>query len=216
MIQRYLDTAAADNVTVLASAGDSGYWGQGAPIPAQDPADCRSVLTVGGTSLSVSKSGAYVGESAWGGSGGGYVPSTTEPTYQARTYLSDSFGVLAKPDVAAVADPSTGVWVYNSLYGGWNLVGGTSVACPLWAGVVADVNDERASLGFSPLGTLNAFLYDQLYGANGTRAGYATDFHDVTSGSNGWAAGPGWDAATGLGSFNGAPIIHTLAHAPKA
>ena len=211
-----LTKATTAHVSILASSGDSGAWGSGQRLKAQAPADCQAVVTVGGTSLSVSSTGAYKSESAWSGGGGGYVPSTSEPSYQSKANISDSYAELGKPDVSAVADPSTGVWVYEASSGGWVVVGGTSVACPIWAGYFADVNDWRAANGFSALGSVDSFLYSSIYGVGGTGSSYSSSFHDVTSGSNGWSAGTGWDAATGLGSFQASSLASVLASNPKA
>lgn len=207
---KVIQRAGALGVTVLASSGDGGNWGLGTGQPGQYPADCAPVLTIGGTTLSVNSTGAYVGERAWSGSGGGFAPGTKEKAYQKAVHVPDSYGTVAKPDVAAVADPSTGVWVYNEKDGGWSKVGGTSVSCPLWAGFVADANSWRASLGYGPAGTLDQFLYEHVYGNNGTATHYRADFHDVASGSNGWPAVKGWDAATGLGSFDAFTLARTL------
>ena len=141
-----LNKASRDHITVLASAGDSGAWGQGTANTEPIPADCSGVLTVGGTTLSVSSTGAYVSEKAWSGTGGGYT-NQSEPRYQKSVKISDKYHSLAKPDVAADADPSTGVWIYEQ---GWGTVGGTSVSCPLWAGFMADVNEVRAGNGLGP------------------------------------------------------------------
>ena len=203
-------TAAADGVTILASSGDGGAWGQGMSLGAQQPADCKDVLTIGGTTLHISSGGTYLSESAWSGAGGGYVPSKSEPGYQSFANITDSFNLLAKSDVSAVANPSTGVWIYDSGAGGWSVWGGTSVACPLWAGFMADVNQIRATNGFGPAGMIQPFLYKDVYGVNGTSSLYSTDFHDVTTGSDGWPAGKGWDAPTGLGSFNADNLAQTL------
>ena len=205
-------TAAAAGITVLASAGDSGAWGSGQTLAAQQPADCQSVVTVGGTTLNVGTGGTYSSESAWSGSGGGYVPSTTEPTYQSNDKITDSYGELGKPDVSAVADPSTGVWVYEKASGGWFVVGGTSVACPIWAAFLADVNSWRAANHFGGVGAVDPFLYTSIYGVSGGLANYTAAFHDVTTGSNGWSAGTGWDAATGIGSFIAYPLANLLAN----
>jgi len=162
-----LATANTDHVTILASAGDSEAWGSGTSQTIQNPADCENVLTVGGTTLNVTSTGTYIGESAWGpscisgsGTGGGYVTGTSEPSYQSSVKINDAPKLLGKPDVAADADPCTGVWVFDSqTYLGWptawGVVGGTSLSCPLWAGFMADVNQVRSSMsGFSPAGTL--------------------------------------------------------------
>jgi subtilase family serine protease len=92
----------------------------------------------------------------------------------------------------------------------------TSLSCPLWAGFMADVNQIRVSHGYNAAGFVNPFLYKSVYGVSGTSSHYASDFHDITVGSNGWAAGKGWDAATGLGSFKAANLASTLGNAKGA
>ncbi|HTT26065.1 MAG TPA: S53 family peptidase [Thermoplasmata archaeon] len=215
-ISAVLANATSAGVTVLASAGDSGAWGAGTGQRAQNPADCPSVLTVGGTSLHVGAKGAYSSETGWYGSGGGYVGGRHEPGYQVNASITDPYKVLGKPDVSAVADPSTGVWVYNSNQGGWYVVGGTSVACPIWAAFVADVNTQRAANAFAPLGSVDAYLYADVYGVAGAGTNYSVEFHDVTSGNNGWPAATGWDPVSGLGSLNAGPMAQQLASDPLA
>jgi subtilase family serine protease len=212
-----IQSAASHGVTILASSGDGGRWGQGTGIPPGYPADCAVALAVGGTTLTINATtNAYVSESAWYGSGGGYVPSSPEKSYQTTAKIYDPYSTVGKPDVSAVADPSSGVWVFNEKDGGWFTVGGTSVACPLWAGFLADANDWRASNGYGGAGSLNPFLYTTVYGVNGTSTLYPLDFHDVTTGGNGWSAGPGWDAATGLGSFDAFNLAKTIGTSPSA
>jgi len=206
-----LTTAENQHVTVLASAGDSGAWGQGTAGVQPIPGDCKGVLTVGGTTLNVDSTGTYISESAWSDTGGGYT-TLPEPGYQGSAGITDSFNALAKPDVAADANPSTGVWFYNAGTGGWGVVGGTSLSSPLWTGFMADVNQIRAANGFSPAGFIQPFLYKTVYGSSL----YASDFHDITSGNNGWPAGTGWDADTGLGSFIGPALANTLGTNAKA
>ncbi|HYK93030.1 MAG TPA: S53 family peptidase [Thermoplasmata archaeon] len=214
--KRLLSTASSQHVTVLASTGDSSAWGSGTLASAQFPADCSAVVGVGGTSLSVNSTGGYSSESAWNGGGGGYVPSTKEPSYQHKANITDSYAELGKPDVSAVADPATGVWVYEAASGGWFVVGGTSVACPIWAAYFADVNSWRATGALTALGNVVPFLYASVYGVNGGSIHYATTMHDVSSGSNGWAAAAGWDAATGIGSFRAYALASFLASSPTA
>jgi kumamolisin len=101
------------------------------------------------------------------------------------------------PDVSGNADPTTG---YVTLVDGQSgVIGGTSAVAPLWAGLIALINQ---SLG-KPVGLINPLLYQN--------ASTARDFHDVTSGNNGaYSAGPGWDACTGLGSPIGAAVAAAL------
>ena len=101
------------------------------------------------------------------------------------------------PDVAGNADPSTGYDVYVD--GQASVIGGTSAVAPLWAGLVACINE----LVGAPAGFLNPLLYGQLAGTGGLR--------DITSGSNGaFMAGAGWDACTGLGSPDGTAMVGAL------
>ena len=100
------------------------------------------------------------------------------------------------PDVAGDADPESG---YNVLVDGQQtVIGGTSAVAPLWAGLLARINQ---SLGKN-VGYLNPLLYTKNVEA---------DLHDITVGSNGtYSAGPGWDACTGLGTPNGAALLAAL------
>ena len=174
-------------ITYLASSGDSGAG-------VEWPAVSTYVVGVGGTSLKTNADGSYFSETAWSGSGGGESTYVSEPSYQTGWQSTLKRGV---PDVAFVADPGTGVAVYDSTpysgQSGWFVVGGTSVGAPCWAGLFALVT----SSGDSPL-----------YSA-ATKT-YATDYHDITTGSNGFAAGPGYDFVTGLGSPVANNLVPTL------
>jgi kumamolisin len=98
--------------------------------------------------------------------------------------------------VAGDADPATGYDIFVT--GKSSVVGGTSAVAPLWAGLVALLNE---GLGHR-LGFLNPFLY---------RPGAQSGFFDITTGSNGaYQAGPGWDPCTGLGSPNGTALAADL------
>lgn len=111
------------------------------------------------------------------------------------THRSGGFAGRGVPDVAGNADPLTG---YDMRVDGQDeVIGGTSAVAPLWAALVARLNQQ---LGHS-LGAANAALYD--LGANG--------FRDITSGNNGsYKAGKGWDACTGLGSPDGQVLLGRL------
>jgi kumamolisin len=94
------------------------------------------------------------------------------------------------PDVSGDADPETGYDV--RIDGTDTVIGGTSAVAPLWAGLVARVNSTRGG----PVGYINPHLYAA-----------ASSLNDVTTGNNGtYAARPGWDACTGLGSPDGTKI----------
>ena len=185
----------AKGVSFTASSGDSGT---GAQYPAASP----YVTAVSGTTLNVQANGTYVNETAWNGSGGGLSAYEKIPAYQ------DGFNKHTKrgiPDVAMVADPNTGVNVYDSFgysgQKGFFILGGTSVSAPMFAGVLALANQGRKNK------LKNADI--ELYAL--AKAHYTQYFHDITSGNNGTCgatcnASKGYDYVTGLGS----PIANKL------
>ena len=179
-------------VTFCASTGDSG-------APAEYPAYSPNVVAVGGTTLLISDSaGDYFGENAWSGGGGGSSTQESIPIYQTAVQSSK---FREAPDVSMDAHPSSGVPVYDSLRnGGWFVVGGTSVSCPMFAGLIAIADQGRVQYGLrtldGPSQTL-PYLYQMPSNLN---------FHDITAGNNGFPAGPGYDRASGIGS----PIANQL------
>jgi kumamolisin len=208
MDQAFTD-AGGLGITVTVAAGDGGST-DGSTDGQQHvdfPASAPHALACGGTSLRAS--GATISsETVWGGNqatdgatGGGVSIEFEPPSYQADAKVPDNVDTgkagRGVPDVAGDADPQTG---YETLVdGSQQVVGGTSAVAPLWAGLVALLNQ---SLG-APLGFANPRLYELL----GTAA-----FHDITSGSNGsYSAGPGWDACSGLGSPDGTELASRLA-----
>ncbi len=197
---RYDSHFRVPGVTFTAAAGDSGR-------EVEHPAVSPYVTAVGGTTLHIDGLGNRLSETAWSGSGGGVSSFTPLPTYQANALSGNRRGV---PDVAFNGDPNTGVSVFDSSSGGgWWQVGGTSEGAPAWAGILAVVNQGRASLRKKPLGTgstygTNQILY-QVAGA-GARTSISTDYYDVTAGSNGTPAQAGYDTVTGLGTPTAALI----------
>jgi hypothetical protein len=130
-------------VTFLAASGDNG------PANGPDyPSSSQRVVAVGGTTLTTDLSGNYVAEVNWSGSGGGYSPYEPEPVYQATLQTKHH---RSTPDVAFVADPNSGVEVYETPPrgngGSWLTVGGTSLGTPVWAAIIAIVNQGRALEG---------------------------------------------------------------------
>ena len=216
-------TDLAGGVTFLASAGDNGAYQQNANgnfvVGPQYPASSRNVVAVGGTSLTVDGSNpnyTYGGETAWGdgvnsgmdgGGGGGISGYESQPAYQNGVVNAYSTTNRTYPDVSMNADRNTGVSVYDSWdYGAsspWVVVGGTSLACPMWAGIIAITDESLAISGQGSLDGPSQTLPD-LYKLP------AADFHDITTGSNGpspkYNAGPGYDLASGLGS----PVANSL------
>jgi len=228
--EAFYQSAAQQNVTVLASAGDSGsanvetngttyYSFPTVGYPASSP----SVTAVGGTSLFATESGSYQFEITWnnstGASGGGVSQQFSEPDYQfllpasVQQILQNHRGL---PDVASNADPNTTILIYLSFFGpqfaGYYGIGGTSESSPSWAGIIADANQ----LAGHPLGFLNPKLYS--IGASGRQAQF---FHDITFGSNagiagvpGYSATVGWDFTSGWGTPNLGKLALELAKQP--
>jgi hypothetical protein len=174
-------------VTFVASAGDSG-------ASSSWPASSDEVVAVGGTTLNISSSGTYESETAWSDSGGGYSRVQLEPSYQSSV---NTTGYRSIPDVAYDANPSTGFAVYTATaqsgQTGWFEVGGTSAGAPQWAALFAIADQGR---GLAGKGTLDGGTQTlpTLYSLP------ASDFHDITSGSNGYRASTGYDLVTGRGS----------------
>ena len=192
-------------VTFLASSGDSGNG-------VEYPAASQYVIGVGGTTLNVDASGNYVGETAWSGSGGGLSVYEPEPSSQAN-YPLPYAGKRGIPDVAYDGDPNTGFPVYDSVtyqgQSGWFQMGGTSAGAPQWAGLIAIANSLRVAAGKARL----SGTYNVLYGIVTT--GYGSDYHDVTTGTNGTcgsvcSAAGGYDYVTGLGSLQANNIVPAL------
>ena len=189
----FLTPSGHQGVTFLASTGDDG-------TPAGYPALSPNVVAVGGTSLDIDSSGDYLGESAWSDGGGGISVYESQPSYQVGHVNGTSSTKRTVPDVSMDADPDTGVYVLDSYDGGYLQVGGTSLSSPMWAGLIAIANQGRALDGESSLNGLTQTL-PTLYSLP------SSDFHDITTGSNGtYSATAGYDLATGLGT----PIANLL------
>jgi subtilase family serine protease len=219
--------ATLKNITLLASAGDFGAGQltcdgsalvQAASTPATDPL----VTAVGGTELQAARyclpalgcnpainpaPGTYEGEVVWnessirfGAGGGGFSVVHDEPSYQQGTIHGGK--QRGEPDVsynAAVVDG--GVLTYFDIPGlpaSFYLVGGTSAGSPQWAAMLA-IASEKAGYDLG-------FINKAAYHIGQAQSHYSASFFDVTIGNNsafgvpGFNAGPGWDAATGLGS----------------
>jgi hypothetical protein len=183
-------TAAADRrhfdhagVAITAASGDGGY---GVLFPATSP----NVTAVGGTSLLRAANARGWNETAWSGAGSGCSASDVKPAWQKDSGCPRR----TVADVSAVADPRTGVAVYDTYgFGGWQVVGGTSASAPLIAGAYA-LAGSLPSRGYAA-----AVPYAHPHQLN-----------DVVQGSTGTCdpaylctAGPGYDGPTGLGTPNG-------------
>jgi len=201
-------SAAAMGVSVCVAAGDDGSTdGVTDGLNHVDfPASSPNVLACGGTELMASGD-AITSEVVWnelanneGATGGGISDVFPLPSYQSAAGVPASANPnhnagRGVPDVAGDADPNTG---YVTLVDGQpDVIGGTSAVAPLWAGLIALINESMGK----PVGFINPLLYQTPKG----------DFNSITSGNNGaYSAGPGWNACTGLGSPIGAAIAAAL------
>jgi subtilase family serine protease len=232
--------AAAQGQSILSASGDDGAEDCfPTPPTAQvdDPASQPYVTGVGGTRIDAL--GPRPTERVWndlyptGASGGGVSTLWKMPVYQAippaslhvinpgssaATCRASSGYCREVPDVSADADPATGYVIYWNGTGGdptqtagWQVVGGTSGAAPTWAALIALANASATCHGVA-VGFANPGLY------NAASTAYAGDFNDIITGNNDmtgvnggqFAAGPGYDMATGLGSPNGTALAQAL------
>jgi kumamolisin len=201
-------SAAALGVTITVAAGDNGSSDGGKGNNVDFPGSSPHVLCCGGTKLDAN--GATItAETVWneqasneGATGGGVSNVFALPAWQANAHVpaaATKTGGRGVPDVAGDADPETGYTV--RVDGETSVIGGTSAVAPLWAGLIAVANAR--------LGTQLGFIQPAIYAAKAAGA-----FNDITQGNNGaFAAGPGWDACTGLGSPIAVKLIPLLAPA---
>ncbi len=205
-MQSALEDAAALGVTVTVACGDNGFTdGESDGKPHVDfPASSPYALACGGTKLLANGAG-IKSETVWnelasneGATGGGISTQFALPAWQQSSKVpkgSSSFVGRGVPDVAGDADPTTG---YQVRVDGQNqVIGGTSAVAPLWAALVARINQQ--------LGHNLGDPHDALYGVA------ATSFNDITKGNDGkFKAGKGWDACTGRGSPKGQALLTAL------
>jgi hypothetical protein len=202
-------TFSASGVTYLGATGDSGESATSYPAASPD------VVAVGGTTIhfaSGTTDGTYGRETVWSGTGGELSPYESKPSYQNAVLSGTERGT---PDVSMDADPNTGVAIYDSYDFGtsapWAQYGGTSLSTPMWAALIAIADQGRAGASLTPLSGSSQTL-PKLYSAA------ATNFHDVTSGSNGSGnnATVGYDTVTGIGTPVADVLLNTLAGVPAA
>ncbi len=240
----FFQAAAAQGQTILAASGDLGAngcydadKGTGVAPSADDPATQPFVTGVGGTTLHINFDNTYASERVWndraigphgnGASGGGLSRMWYRPRWQQGPGVANAYstGYREVPDVAMNADPQTGYDVYCSVGGcaggrGWQVIGGTSAAAPVWAAMIALANQASIKADGYLMGFLNPSLYSINYGSPGTD--YATAFHDVVPqagaiNNNDYVGNSGtypdntmYDMATGLGSFNAYNLTQNL------
>lgn len=215
---------AAQGIAVFAADGDGGSSDcRHAPCtPTANMADYPSadpyVVAAGGTSLTLNGNNTIASETAWsyscngsacGGTGGAIsnyivngVTYWPEPSWQTGSGVPQN-GYRNTSDISMDADPNTGYSLYFD--GDWEpfMYGGTSFVAPQLAGLFAD---QISLSGGTRLGQANEAIYVD------ANSHYATDIHDITSGSNGaYSAGPGWDYPTGWGSPDAAELLTHIA-----
>jgi subtilase family serine protease len=194
-------------VTFVVSTGD---YGTADP---EYPAFSPNVVAVGGTSLTLNADSSYAGETGWGyysasagafiGSGGGISLYEPQPSYQQGV---QSTGNRTTPDVSFDADPATGVWIADPYNLGadnpWEIAGGTSLAAPAWAGLVALADQGRTAVGTPSFSSSSgALAQGALYSLP------ASDFNTISSGTNGqYTVSTGYNMVTGLGT----PVANLL------
>jgi subtilase family serine protease len=203
----YFEEFSAQGQNLFQAAGDSGAWTSSSEIY---PSDDVYVTSVGGTDLDTTEAaGPWASETAWVDGGGGISPDKYAiPSWQtaaAGGCSSCSKTYRNGPDVSANANFSFYVCADQTTCTA-NEYGGTSFAAPMWAGYLALINQQAVANGNKTLGFINPSLY-----TIGGGSSYDSDFHDVTSGSNGFSATTGYDLATGWGSPNGSGLINALA-----
>ncbi len=169
-------------VSFFVSSGDAG-------LPAEYPSASRNVISVGGTTLHFTSSGAFSSETGWSSGGGGcsaYETATSAQSSFSQYAQVKCAGKRATPDVSLDADPASGVSVYDSTsyqgQTGWFKVGGTSASSPMWAARAADSGQVVSS----------TYVY-----------GSGITYRDITSGNNGAPCLVGYDLCTGRGSWTG-------------
>jgi len=211
----YFQKMAAQGQNFFAASGDSSTWSSRNEAW---PADDAYVVSVGGTDLTTaSAAGPWKSETAWVDSGGGISPDGIAiPSWQAASGVINSSNkgsttLRNGPDVSANAN-FTFYTCADQTTCLANDYGGTSFAAPMWAGYIALVNQQLASIGDSTIGFINPTIYAENESGGALTAAYTTDFHDITSGTSGsYSAVTGYDLVTGWGSPNGAGLINALA-----
>jgi kumamolisin len=183
----------AEGITFVASSGDSGSNGGVVSWPAVEP----RVLALGGTDITYG-GGKYVHDQAWSGSGGGVSRIYAIPAYQKGVKGLASNTKRNVPDLAFPA-----YYTDTFVSGGWVGLQGTSWSSPTYVALQLEINQVKGAR----FGWVNSAIYSVF-----KKEGYATDFYDVTQGSNGkYSAKTGYDNVTGIGS----PIGEALATDPN-
>ena len=177
---------------ITASAGDSGTG-------AQQPCSYSTVVCVGGTSLKSASNTRGWSETAWTSSGSGCSAYVAKPSWQTDSGCTKR----SEADVSAVADPNTGVSVYDSYsyqgYSGWLVFGGTSASSPIIASVYALAgNASTLSSNASSIWANSASLFDVTSGSNGT---CSSSYSYICNARAGYDGPTGWGSPNGTAAF---------------
>lgn len=177
------------HVVITASAGDNGTG-------ATQPCSFATVVCVGGTTLWRASNARGWSETAWSGTGSGCSSYVVKPSWQTDTLCKHR----SESDVSAVADPNTGVAVYDSTAylgaSGWMVFGGTSASSPIVAGVYGLAGNASAQNAASGIWTHRSALHDVTYGSNGTCA-----IRYICNAAAGYDGPTGWGTPNGIGAF---------------
>lgn len=188
------ESSLAQGPPTLFASGDAGSF---PPVVISYPCTSPNATCIGGTSLYLNTNLTRMAEYGWSGSGGGCSAMFAIPSYQGANGSNVCVRDRAAPDVSAIADPATpfAVYIGGDYAGHFYGVGGTSLATPILAGLIADMDAARVSFGKAKL-TYSSFN-NGVYSA--ASHNYPYFFYDVTVGNNGYAAGTQYDLVTGLG-----------------
>lgn len=205
--EKVLQDAAALGITICASSGDQGATDGETGLNVQYPSSSASVLSCGGTSITV-ENGAISEEEVWqtwaGSTGGGFSQVFDVPDFQKTVILSGIISPLTNrgvPDVAGSANAWAGYYILVD--GQKTEKGGTSAVSPLWSGLIARMNQL--------LGKRLGKVHTEFYALNNTDA-----FNQITQGGNGtYNGGSPWNPCTGLGSPNGTALFNKLKESLK-
>lgn len=233
--------ANAQGITWMNSSGDSGAAACGAQygLLVSFPADVPEITAVGGTEFNEGSSTywnrtnnaangsaiSYIPEKAWAYSGGGVSKQFPKPSWQTGPGVPADGG-RDVPDVSLSASGHDGYLIFDSGY--WEVVAGTSASSPAFAAIVTLLNQalvSKGTLAKAGLGNINPALYNLAASTTGV-------FHDITAGNNyvpctgttapcingqmGYAAGPGFDLATGLGTVDANNLVAQWTHPSPA
>jgi kumamolisin len=175
------------------------------------PSCLQDVLSCGGTTLSFTNN--VRSESCWSDAGCGISKYIQKPLFQNNISVLNNISNRSTPDICAVADPTTGVFVcfQKNFY----QIGGTSLSCPLIAGILSisvqdRINKKKTSLTTIVKNGNSLQLQNKLYSLN-QNVSSVKYLNDINSGTNGkYSAQKGFDICTGLGSINAGNVIAYL------